>query len=179
MLPLIALLVGLGAAGPASQPTPQPFPKPGAVQPARPAAPAAATPSNPEQAQGAPAAAPDAPPSEATLGVPILPGSQYIASYDAGRGQRYYLFGSATPFADVVAYYRTMLKQRGTLLFDVPGTHQFEVGRFREETMAFPPGVTVKDYVSEVSAGYPNPKPATQPAHFSTIVQIVPVTERR
>ena len=110
------------------------------------------------------------------LGVPILPGSQFIASYDAGRGQRYYLFGSATPFAEVVAYYRTMLKQRGTLLFDVPGTHQFEVGRFREETMAFPPGVTVKDYVSAVSAGYPNPKPATQPAHFSTIVQIVPVT---
>ena len=35
----------------------------------------------------------------------------------------------------------------------------FEVGRFREETMAFPPGVTIKDYASDGSQGYPNPKP--------------------
>ena len=29
----------------------------------------------------------------------------------------------------------------------------FDVGRFREETMAFPPGVTVKDYTWAGSAG--------------------------
>ena len=29
-------------------------------------------------------------PTEAMLGVPIYPGAQFIASYDAGRGQRYY-----------------------------------------------------------------------------------------
>ena len=52
-----------------------------------------------------------------------------------------------------------MLKQQGELVYDVPATHAFDVGKYREETMAFPPGVTIKDYVSDVSQGYPNPKP--------------------
>ena len=63
-------------------------------------------------------------------------------------------------------------------MFDVPATYIFEIGRFREETMAFPPSVTIKDYTSEMSAGYPNPKPGVQPARFPSIIQIVPVTER-
>ena len=110
--------------------------------------------------------------------MPVYPGAQFLASYDAGRGQRYYLFGSAAPFADLVAYYRNVLKQKGDLVFDVPATHEFDVGKFREETMAFPPGVTVKDYQSAVSEGYPNPKLGGQPARFRTVIQIVPVTER-
>ena len=51
----------------------------------------------------------------------------------------------------------------------------FEIGRFREETMAFPPSVTVKDYTSGGSAGYPNPRRGTQPEHFPTVLQIVAV----
>ncbi len=121
---------------------------------------------------------PDAAPTEATLGVPIYPGAQFIASYDAGRGQRYYIFGSAATFVDLVAYYRTVLKQKGELVYEVPATHEFDVGKFREETMAFPPGVTIKDFQSDISQGYPNPKPSGQPTHFPTIIQIVPVTER-
>ena len=39
-------------------------------------------------------------------------------------------------------------------------------------------GVTVKDFKSEASEGYPNPKPGGQPARFATIIQVVPVTER-
>ena len=128
----------------------------------------------------APAArpAPDAAPTEATLGLPIFPGAQFITSYDAGRGQRYYIFGSPSPFVDLVAYYRTVLKQKGELVYEVPATHEFDVGKFREETMAFPPGVTIKDYQSDISQGYPNPKPGGQPARFPTIIQIVPVIER-
>ena len=110
--------------------------------------------------------------------MPIYPGAQFIASYDAGRGQRYYIFGTAASFVELVNYYRTALKQRGELVYEVPATHSFDVGRYREETMAFPPGVTVKDYESEVSQGYPNPKPGGQPARFPTLIQIVPVTER-
>jgi hypothetical protein len=121
---------------------------------------------------------PEAPPTEAMLGVPIFPGAQFIASYDAGRGQRYYIFGTAASFVDLVAYYRTALKQRGELVYDVPATHEFDVGRYREETMAFPPGVTIKDYESDISKGYPNPKPGGQPARFITLIQIVPVTEK-
>ncbi len=112
------------------------------------------------------------------LGVSIFPGAQFLASYDAGRGQRYYLFGSTSSFVELVTYYRTLLKQRGELVFDVPATHEFDVGRFREDTMAFPPGVTIKDFQSAVSEGYPNPKPGGQPARFRTVIQIVPVTER-
>jgi len=120
----------------------------------------------------------DAPPTEATLGVAIFPGAQFIASYDAGRGQRYYIFGSPASFVELVTFYRTLLKQKGELVYDVPATHEFDVGKFNENTMAFPPGVTIKDFQSDVSQGYPNPKPGGQPARFPTIIQIVPVVAR-
>ena len=108
--------------------------------------------------------------------MPIYPGAQFITSYDAGRGQRYYLFGSAASFTDLVGYYRTVLKQKGELVYDVPATHEFDVGKFDEDKMSFAPGVTIKDFQSDVSGGYPNPKPGGQPARFPTIIQIVPVT---
>jgi hypothetical protein len=159
-------------------PVPQPFPgAPRPPQPARPA-PAPATPP-PATAPARPApGAPEGAPTEAMLGVPIYPGAQFITSYDAGRGQRYYIFGSAASFVDLVAYYRTVLKDKGELVFDVPATHEFDVGKFNENTMAFPPGVTIKDFQSDVSQGYPNPKPGSQPARFPTIIQIVPVVTR-
>ena len=109
------------------------------------------------------------------LGVPIYPNAQFIASYDAGRGQRYYLFGSDAAFPVLVKYYQSVLKSKGNLVFDAPAVHMFEVGRFREEAMAFPPGVTIKDYTWNGSAGYMNPRPGATPERFSTIIQIVPV----
>jgi hypothetical protein len=63
------------------------------------------------------------------------------------------------------------------VVFEVPATHSFEVGRFREDRMVFPPGVTIKDYQSTISEGFPNPKPGTEPARFPTVIQIVPPTE--
>ena len=114
-------------------------------------------------------------PTEAMLGVPLYPGLQFITSYDAGRNQRYYLFGSTSSFVDLVAYYRTLLKQKGDLVYEIPATHEFDVGKFDEDRMAFPPGVVIKDFQSDVSPGYPNPKPGGQPARFPTIIQIVPV----
>ena len=98
-----------------------------------------------------------------------------MRSYDAGRGQRFYIFGSIAPFADLVTYYRSVLKQKGELVFEVPPTHEFDVGRYNEDAMAFPPGVTIKDFQSDVSEGYPNPKPGAQPARFRSIIQVVPV----
>lgn len=155
-------------------PVPQPFPRPGTSQPA-PQQPPSGAPAAATAPAPTPAAGGEAQPTEATLGIPIYPGAQFIASYDAGRGQRYYLFGSAASFVDLVTYYRSVLKQKGEVVFDVPATHEFDVGRFNDETMAFPPGVTVKDFQSNVSQGYPNPKPGGQPARFPTIIQIVPV----
>jgi hypothetical protein len=45
--------------------------------------------------------------------------------------------------------------------------------------MAFPPGVTIKDFQSQISPGYPNPKPGGLPARFPTVIQIVPVVAER
>ena len=110
------------------------------------------------------------------MGVQIYPGAQFLASYDAGRGQRYFLFGTTGSFLDVVTYYRNVLKQRGELIFDAPATHQFDIGRFREETMAFPPGVTVKDYTWGGAKGYLVATPGASPNRFPSVIQIVPVT---
>jgi hypothetical protein len=165
---LTALLLAGGVVfAQAKPPVPQPFPKP--AQPGQTQAQPAAD--KPGAAQSAKAD----PPTEASLGLPIYPTAQYLASYDAGQGQRYCLFGSAATFIDIVAYYRTVLKQKGELVFEEPPTHMFEVGRFREDTMAFPPGVTVKDYTWGGSEGYPNPTPGAQPPRFKTIIQMVAV----
>ncbi len=143
--------------------TPQPFPRGGAPQ--QPTAPA--QPPAPRPPAGAPATAPrtgadPATPSESTLGFPIYPTAQFIASYDAGRGQRYYIFGTTAPFEDLVTYYRAQLKEKGNLVFEEPPTHMFEIGKFNNESMAFPPGVTIKDWTSSGSKGYPNPGAPTR-----------------
>jgi hypothetical protein len=135
------------------------------------------------QAAGTAAAAldplkPEPAPSEEMLGVPVFPTAQFLRSYDAGKGQRFYLFVSQASFAELVAYYRTVLKQRGYFVYEQSPTHVFEVGRFREDTMDFAPGVTIKDYTASGSRGYPNPRPGGQPSHFPTVVQIVPARER-
>ena len=157
-------------------PVPRPFPQPGTTQPSRPpqTPPQAVPPATPGPTVLLPPAPITGAPTEEVLGVKIYPGAQFLASYDAGRGQRFYLYGSTTSFLELVKYYRTLLKKGGELVFDAPATHEFELGNFREETMAFPPSVTIKEYKSEISEGYPNPKPGGQPARFPTIIQIIP-----
>ena len=113
-------------------------------------------------------------PTEATVGFPIFPNAVYLTSYDAGRGQRYYLFGTNTSFAQMVQYYSVVLDERGDRVFDAPATHIFEIGRFREESMAFPPGVTIKDYTWDGGAGYLKPTPGAEPERFATVIQFVP-----
>ena len=155
---------------------PKPFPKPGQQQPppATPPAPQQPPATPPSTAKPAATQATPGDPSAASLGVPLYPAAQFITSYDAGRGQRYFLFGTTAPFADIVQFYRNTLKQRGELVFQEPPVHQFDIGRFREETMAFPPSVTVKDYTWGGSQGYLNPKRGAQPQRYPTIIQIVP-----
>lgn len=156
--------------------TPQPFPKAGEQpRPQRPAEPAVNTGSVPAPPASKPVAQqPAADAGAPAVSFPVYPSAQFLASYDAGRSQRYYVYGTTAPFADIVNYYRTQLDERGDLVFREPPTHMFEVGRFREETMAFPPGVTVKDWTWGGSQGYPNPKLGAQPARFPTIIVIVP-----
>lgn len=176
-----ALLLS-GAAALSAQ-TPQPFPSPGSTtrrpappQPAPAGTPQPTTPAQPSQPTAQPAQAAPASdrPTEAQVGAPIYPTAVFLRAYDAGRGQRYYVFGVVTPFTEMVNYYRSVLKDKGNLVFEVPPTHVFEIGRFREETMAFPPSVTVKDYSFNGSGGFPNPKAGATPERFPTIIQIVP-----
>ena len=91
---------------PAAPPQPQPAARP-------PATLAAAVP-----ASRVPAIDAEAPPAADQLNAPVLAGAQFLASYDAGMGQKFYLYGSTQAFADVVTYYRTVLKDRGELVFD-------------------------------------------------------------
>jgi hypothetical protein len=160
-------VLALAVALPAAAQTPVPFPRPG--DPAKPPG------TDPKAAPPRPAGTPQvSAPTEATLGMPVYPNAEFIASYDAGRGQRYYLFGTNSSFADIVAYYRATLKTRGELVYEEPPIHMFDVGRFREETMAFPPGVSVKDYTWGGSNGYLVPGAGGHSQRFRTIIQIVP-----
>jgi hypothetical protein len=176
---LLVFMFSCGAAASTFAQTPQPIPRPAGQRPQPPPAtaapPPASTPAPASPTPGAPtAAAQSGTPSAETLGLPVYPTAQFIASYDAGRGQRYYLFGTTATYADVVAYYRTQLRDKGDSVYDQPPTHMFQVGRFRDETMAFPPGVTVKDWTWGGSQGYPNPKLGAEPARFPSIIMIVP-----
>ena len=168
----VALSIALLATAAAAQ-VPQPFPKPGAPPAPVTPMPPPATPPGPTRSAAAPPQATSEPPAS-SLGVSIYPAAQFITSFDAGKGQRYYLYGTVAPFAEIVQYYRNTLKQRGELVFEQPPVHQFDLGRFREETMAFPPSVTVKDYTASGTGGYLNPKRGGQPARFPTIIQVVP-----
>lgn len=172
---------------PPAAPPPQAAPPPRSTAPAQappvqtPAVPPAVpTPVQTPVQTAPPAAAVPAPesadtPTAVTLGVPLYPGAEFLASYDAGRGQRYYIFGTTASYTDLVTFYRTQLRDRGDQVFAQPATHMFSTGRFREDTMAFTPGVTIKDFTSAGSAGYPNPLPGASPARFPTIIMIVPL----
>ena len=74
----------------------------------------------------------------------------------------------------MVNYYRLLLDEGGDRVFDAPATHIFEIGRFREESMAYPPGVTIKDYTGSGSAGYLHADAEAETQRYSTIIQIVP-----
>lgn len=156
--------------------TPQPFPKPGAPRPQPPPAPAPAPPEalSPRPAGDALPAPVTNEPNEQTLGMPVYPAAQFLTSYDAGRGQRFYLFGTNVEFAQIVGYYRTLLRSRGNLVYAEPAVHTFEIGRYRDDAVAFPPGITVKDYTWGGSEGYLHVVAGAPPVRFRTIIQVVP-----
>jgi len=189
MRPTLAatLLLSLALQVSSSGQTPQPFPRPGSrqpsarptapvprsAQPVPPALPATQEPARPDDAPLPATADPTAPTPE-EMGFPVYPPAQYLASYDAGRNQQYHLFGTTASFEDIVNYYAAVLDERGRLVFREPPTQMFEVGRFREETMAFPPGVTVKDWTWGGSPGYPHPGAGGNLERFPTVIMIVP-----
>jgi hypothetical protein len=116
------------------------------------------------------------------LGVPgvIYPTADFLTSFEIGRGQRCYLFGTNASFAEMVAYYRQVLKDGGRELFKTPAMQQFDLGKFQDQTMSYPPSVVVKDYASGSNGatdGYLQVD-GTRQRRFKTIVQIVPMPGR-
>jgi len=147
----------VAAAGPvlASQVQgPKPFPTPGTTQ----TPPAAAT-------------------SESPTAMPIYPAAQFLEVIDAGKGQQFHLYGTDAAYADIVAYYKATLKNAGRVLFQAPPMHQFDLGRYQEDTMVYPPSVVIKDYTWNGSEGYLHVSGATS-KRYKTIIQIVPATVR-
>ena len=170
----LLMATSLSAQAPQGPFVPQPFPGSAPARPADPStAPATSTAPPPTSA---PLPEPPRPPAaQAPQGLPVYPTAEFIDGYDAGSGQRYYLYGTDMPFEDIVAYYRNVLKNGGRELFREPPTRQFDLGRYQETTMAYPPSVVVKDYTWNGSAGYLAVSGTTE-KRYRTIIQIVPVT---
>jgi hypothetical protein len=153
--------------------TPRPSPFPGRAPSSRPADPVA------PPGRGVPPA--PQPPIEiprgdkAPEGTPVYPSAEFIDSYDAGSGQRYYLYGTNAPYGDVVAFYKNTLRNGGRELYKTPPMQQFDLGKFQEDSMAYPPSVVVKDYTWNGSVGYLMAAGSTE-KRYRTVIQIVPPT---
>ena len=126
---------------------------------------------------GAPQTPPAAPLSESPIAAPLYPTAQFLEVIDAGKGQQFHLYGTDAAFADIVAYYKTTMKNAGRVLFQAPAMHQFDLGRYQEETMAYPPSVVIKDYTWNGSEGYLHVSGAVS-KRYKTIIQIVPAAAR-
>lgn len=130
----------------------------------------------PFPAAGRGAATPQTAPDLAE-GLPLYPAAQFLETFDAGKGQQYHLYGTNASFAEIVTYYKTTLKNSGRVIFQGPLMHQFDLGRFQEESMAYPPSVVVKDYTWNGQAGYLHVSGTTS-TRYKTIIQIVKPPER-
>jgi hypothetical protein len=168
-------------------PVPQPFPGSGSTsRPAQPpSAPAPQTPAPQTQAPQPVAQPPVTPPPTASTprasspqpqgaiaNVPLYPTAEYLETIDAGAGQHYVLYGTNLPFIELLAFYRTTLKTGGRELVKTPATYQFDLGRFQDDRMAYPPSVVIKDYTWNNSPGYLFVAGTTE-KRYKTIIQIV------
>ena len=177
-VPLMLLMLGVDGfaqSAPPTQPPPVPKPFPGSNPPTTPpakpdpAAPTAPAPAVPER--------PAVPAPQELAGAPIFPAADFLDSYDAGRGQKFFIYGTNSPYLDIIAFYRKQLGGGGRELLRTPPMQQFDLGRFDDETMAYPPSVVVKDYTWNGSPGYLFVTGTTE-KRYRTIIQIVPAAAR-
>jgi hypothetical protein len=152
---------------PRTQTLPIPKPFPTVDRPAT-TTPPAETPARPQAEQH------DAATGETMVGnAPVYPAAEFVQQFEAGRGQSYYLYGTNLSYQDIVDYYKTRLRTNGREIFKAPAMHQFDLGRFDENTMAYPPSVVVKDYTWNGETGYLVADGTTE-KRYRTIIQIVP-----
>jgi hypothetical protein len=103
----------------------------------------------------------------------MYPTADFLEEFDAGRGQKYLLYGTDAPFETIVTFYRQELKNGGRELYRAPAMQQFDLGRFQDDRMAYPPSVVVKDYATGEPAGYLFVNGVTE-KRYRTVIQIVP-----
>ena len=89
-------------------------------------------------------------------------------------GQRYFLFGTTATYSQVMAFYRGALKSKGEEVFDIPPIWTFDIGRYREQTMVYPPSVTVRDHAAGPGRGYLHAAGGAEGQRYATVIQIVP-----
>lgn len=177
-----AALTAPAAAQNAPPPTQTPVPRPTPFPGAKPA-PTTPTPTSTEKPPQSSATkpitaqAPTGPPDGGTIdprlaGLPIYAGAELLTSFDAGRGQHIFLFGSQMPYSDVVAFYKTQLRTSGSEIWRAPATHQFDWGQYRSEAMSYRPSVVVKDHTWNNSPGYLHVTGTTE-KRYPTVIQIV------
>ncbi len=155
---------------------PQPFPgsKQTSAPPRTPNAPAPTPTPTPPPSPAVPVAGQTGA-SPSNLGAPVYPGATPLEVIDAGQGQRLYLFGTNASYAEIVTYYKNVLKSGGRELFKAPAMQQFDIGKFSEETMLYQPSVVVKDYTWNNQDGYLFVDGGKE-QRFKTVIQIVPPT---
>ena len=103
----------------------------------------------------------------------MYPTADFLEEFDAGRGQKYLLYGTDAPFETIVTFYRQVLKTGGRELYRAPAMQQFDLGRFQDDRMAYPPSVVVKDYATGEPTGYLFVNGVTE-KRYRTVIQIVP-----
>ena len=150
------------AATVAAQDPPRPRPFPGTTAPA-----AQTNPQQPPQPGG----------MSAVAGVPLFAGAELLGEYQAGPNQQMFIYGTSGAYATVVEFYKTALRDGGRRLFGGP-MHQFDLGRYRRETMTLQPAVTVKDFTWNGREGYVHVS-GRQIVKYPTIIQIVPAPPER
>ena len=112
-------------------------------------------------------------PTEDELGVTLYPNSTYLASFDAGRGQEFHLFGTNATFTNMVRYYRVILRDRGDEVFEAPRDPPVRHRpRFDDDRMDLPAQCDHQGlHLERRPPGYPNPLPGADPPTFATIIQ--------
>ncbi len=165
-----AVLCAQTAPPPTQTPVPKPFP--GAQTPVSTAKPTAPTPTPAAGAQNWSAVDPS------LAGVPPYQGAEFLGSFDAGRGQRLFVFGTNDDYAEVVRVYKTLFRKSGVEVSRTPRIQQFDFDRasFDSNTQQRP-SVLVKDYA------WPQPTDAyvhvagTVEKRFRTLIQVIPATK--
>jgi len=112
-------------------------------------------------------------PTAESLGAPLYPTAEFLESFDAGRGQRYYIFGTNAAYLEVSGYYKNVMRNGGRTIFEAPAMQQWDLAKFQDQTMSYQPSVVVKDYTWNGGTGYLFVE-GTKEKRFKTVIQIVP-----